>query len=199
MWKLDQSHVLQLPPLSMSNFRFVKWISSPLGFLAHPKVDLFISHCGINSVHESIWLGTSILCIPIIGDQHDMAQRLEDAGVGKWLNKLNFTSEQLKTTIEIMLREEEIVTRTKNMKRLQKVMQWHGGVERAVDLIEIVAEYGIESFLPIDDTYSWYIYYNIDVAVIWFLLLIGTKRLFMYFCCQQRSRAMKKLFKEKEF
>ena len=48
-----------------------------------------------------------------------MAQRIEDAGVGKWLHKFKFTSEQLKQTIESMLTEEEVSLREKNIKRIQ--------------------------------------------------------------------------------
>jgi hypothetical protein len=181
IWKLDRDDLIS----STSTFRIVKWFSSTLGYLSHPNVYLFISHCGINSVYESIWLGTSVLCIPILADQQDMAQRLEDAGVGKWLNKLTFTSKQLKETIEIMLQENEISLRQRNIKRIQTLMKLHGGVERAVDLIEIVAEYGIESLIPINNSYPWYAYYDLDIYIIWLLILIGLQQFIVrcYCCC----------------
>ncbi len=74
-----------------------------------------------------------------------MAQRVEDAGVGRWLHKFKFTSEQLRETIEMMLTEEEKVLREKNIKRIQAMMKIHGGIERAVDLIEMVAEHGMKN------------------------------------------------------
>jgi len=192
IWKLNQHDFISTP-----TFRIVEWISSTLGYLAHPNIHLFISHCGINSVYESIWLGTSVPCIPILADQQDMAQRLEDAGVGKWLNKLTFTSEQFKETIEIMFKEEEISFRQRNIKRIQTMMKLHGGIERAVDLIEIVAEYGIESLIPINNSYPWYAYYNLDIYAIWLVILIGLQQFIVRCCCCCRRRLPINKSKEK--
>ncbi|CAF2953607.1 unnamed protein product [Rotaria sp. Silwood2] len=129
-------------------------------YLAHPNVHLFIFHCGINSAYESIWLSTSILCIPIIDDQQDMAQCLEDAGIGRWLHKYDFTSEKLKQTIEMMLNNEERLFREKNIKRIETIMKLDGDAEHAVDLIEMFAEYGIKSLVPINNSSPFYAYHN---------------------------------------
>jgi UDP:flavonoid glycosyltransferase YjiC (YdhE family) len=40
-----------------------------MGVLAHAATKVFLSHCGINSVHESVYLATKLLCIPILADQ----------------------------------------------------------------------------------------------------------------------------------
>lgn len=185
IWKITEDN--ELPVESSSRFRIAKWFSSGLGHLAHPNVRLFISHCGINSAHESIWLGTPIFCIPILADQQDMAQRVQDAGVGQWLHKINITSEQLKHVIESMLNDQEMLRTEKNIKRIQKLMRLSGGVERAVDLIEMFVDYGIESWVPIVNSYPWYAYYNLDVYIIWLILLIGAKMLIQRCCCRRRG------------
>lgn len=195
LWKLNVPRFNQLE--SSSNIRFVRWISSTTGLLAHPKTVLFISHCGVNSAHESIWMGTSILCIPILGDQFDMAQRLEDAGVGKWLDKLTFTSEELKSTIEMMLSDTEKTQRENNIQQVRKIMKWHGGVERAVDLIEIVSEYGIQSFVPRKNSFPWYSYYNFDAFAIWLLLFIGFVWFSRRLCCCCRPQRLERTVKQK--
>lgn len=73
LWKLDSSDHRFLPPADAlppsSQMRVVTWISSQLGVLAHPATQLFLSHCGINSVHESVYLEKKLLCIPILADQ----------------------------------------------------------------------------------------------------------------------------------
>ncbi|CAF0990171.1 unnamed protein product [Adineta ricciae] len=189
LWKIDHPGISQT---SSSTFRIVKWISSSLGHLAHPAVQIFISHCGINSAYESVWLGTAILCIPRLGDQLDMAQRLEDAGVGKWLNQNKFTPDQLKQTVELMLTSGEMVSRERNIKRIQAIMKLHGGVERAVDLIEMTAEYGIKSFVPVNNSYPWYAYYNLDVYTIWLFILILLKKLIHYLILCNRRTAKSK-------
>ena len=45
-------------------------------------VDLFISHGGNNSVHESLFFATPLLVIPIFGDQHANGQVVEDQQLG---------------------------------------------------------------------------------------------------------------------
>lgn len=184
VWKLDRH---DLP--SIENVRITPWISSSLGYLAHSSVHLFLSHCGINSVYESIWLGTSILCIPIFADQQDMAQRVADAGVGRWLNKFTFTSEQLQQTIEIMFRNEERRTRERNIRRIQAWMRFHGGIERAVDLIETVTEHGIDGLVSLHRSYPWYAYYNVDVYAIWLLLLILLRKCIVHCWHDKRNFA----------
>ena len=185
VWKLDHH---DFP--STEKFRIVQWISSSLGYLAHSNVHLFISHCGINSVYESIWLGTSILCIPIVADQQDMAQRVEDAGVGRWLNKFTFTSEQLKQTIQTMFKEVERSTRERNIRRIQAWMKLHGGIERAVDLIETVAEHGVDVLVSPNRSSPWYAYYNLDVYAIWLLGLIVLRQCIVH--CWYRRRNLSK-------
>ncbi|CAF1070935.1 unnamed protein product [Adineta steineri] len=181
IWKLNQ--IYDFPTELPSRIRIVPWISSTLGYLAHPNVQLFLSHCGINSAYESIWLGTSILCIPFLGDQHDMAQRLIDANVGRSLDKLTFTPEELRETIEIMFKEDEILFSQENIKRIQRIIRLNGGVERAVDLIEMVADYGFQAFIPIENSYPWYVYYNFDVYTIWLLSSLVILQLILRCCC----------------
>ena len=188
-WKLDKRDLLprELP----ATFRVVPWISSTLGYLAHPNVQLYISHCGINSAYESIWLGTPILCLPFLGDQHDMAQRLVDAGVGRWLDNLKSTSEELRANITIMFSEEEYSSRQENIQRIQTIIRIHGGVERAVDLIEMATEYGIEFLVPANNSHPWYAYYNVDVYAFWLFVCLLLRQLIIYcYCCRRRHRTL---------
>ena len=42
----------------------VSWVTSQLDVISHPRVSLFLSHCGHNSALESMALGTPVLCSP---------------------------------------------------------------------------------------------------------------------------------------
>jgi hypothetical protein len=140
-------------------------------------IQIFISHCGINSAYESIWLGTPIICIPISVDQYDMGHRIQDAGVGVLLDKLAFTPEELRSHIETILENKNY---SHNIKRMQVMMKLHGGVQHAADTIETVAQFGSKMFIPIDYFYPYYAYYNLDVYGVWFLIVYILRRLYIY-------------------
>nr|CAD2187276.1 unnamed protein product [Meloidogyne enterolobii] len=56
--------------------------------LSQTNTRVFISHCGINSVNESMYAGVPLICIPFTGDQLYNASIIEANGVGVYL-KLN--------------------------------------------------------------------------------------------------------------
>eukprot|EP00922_Rhytidocystis_sp_ex-Travisia-forbesii_P071717 GHVS01107034.1.p1 GENE.GHVS01107034.1~~GHVS01107034.1.p1 ORF type:complete len:701 (+),score=92.77 GHVS01107034.1:312-2105(+) len=62
-------------------FKVVSWTSTP-AVLAHPLVKVFVSHCGGNGVHESLFAQTPIVGLPFLGDQPLNCQRVHHAKVG---------------------------------------------------------------------------------------------------------------------
>ncbi|XP_059096110.1 UDP-glucuronosyltransferase 2A3-like [Tigriopus californicus] len=76
--------------------------------LEHPNTKLFISHCGSSSVQESIFYGVPILGMPIFEDQFDIAQSLEERGVGLVI----WNKEQI-TWLEISAKIKEIIQNPK--------------------------------------------------------------------------------------
>jgi UDP:flavonoid glycosyltransferase YjiC (YdhE family) len=46
------------------------------------KVDVFISHCGNNSIHEAFFMGCPLLCVPVFGDQHPNAVHITKQNLG---------------------------------------------------------------------------------------------------------------------
>jgi UDP:flavonoid glycosyltransferase YjiC (YdhE family) len=126
-------------PSSMpANVRVVSWVASQIGVLAHPNVRVFVSHCGINSVHESLYAGTPVVGLPLMADQRDMAQRVEDAGVGVILDKRHLSAKALGQAIRTVLYEPRF---THNIAPIQASFTLAGGVRRAADLIEHAAAF----------------------------------------------------------
>ncbi|HWI19173.1 MAG TPA: glycosyltransferase [Vicinamibacterales bacterium] len=136
LWILKKAQADRLPPGLPSSLRVMEWGPQPFAILSHPNVKVFVSHCGINSAHESIAAGTPIAGIPMFADQRDMAVRIADAGVGTWFDKRALTGAQLGSAIHSLMRDAEIPAR---IARLQDLIARTGGVSKAADCIAAAA------------------------------------------------------------
>ena len=65
-----------------------------------PKIDLFLSHGGNNSINEALAAGKPIIVLPIGGEQGDNASRIKYLGVGRQVDTDHFTSDQLRALAE---------------------------------------------------------------------------------------------------
>ena len=133
LWVLRKPMHALLPEPLPGNIRIIEWGPPPISILSHPNVRAFVSHCGINSVHESLFAGTPIVGIPMLADQRDMGARVEDAGVGLWLDKTHFTAMELRRAISRVLRDDSFRS---GIPAIQESFRLAGGVPRAADLIE---------------------------------------------------------------
>ncbi|KAL2935232.1 UDP-glycosyltransferase 86A1, partial [Bienertia sinuspersici] len=80
----------------------VPW-TNQVAVLSHPAIGGFLTHCGWNSVLESIWYHVPMLCFPVFGDQPTSRKLVVD----DWNVGVNLTSEK-------PLRRMEITTQIKN-------------------------------------------------------------------------------------
>lgn len=125
------------------NVRIESWVPSVSAVLSHDNVRVFISHCGVNSVYESLAAGTPIVGIPMMAGQREMAIRVQDAGVGLSVNKSTFTPEELRRAVLRVLQDDSF---RRPIPALQSLFKLAGGAGRAADLIEHFAAFGV-SFL----------------------------------------------------
>lgn len=125
------------------NVRIESWVPSVSAVLSHDNVRVFISHCGVNSVYESLAAGTPIVGIPMMAGQRDMAVRVHDAGVGLVLNKSTFTPEQLRAALLRVLGDDVF---RRPIPALKSSFKLAGGARRAADLIEHFVAVGIAHY-----------------------------------------------------
>ena len=68
----------------------------PEGVRVEPYVDqmevlsrasLFITHCGMNSVSEALYMGVPLLLFPLTGEQRAVARRVAELGAGIMLGE----------------------------------------------------------------------------------------------------------------
>ncbi|MBQ1388208.1 MAG: glycosyl transferase [Clostridia bacterium] len=65
------------------------------------RADAFISHCGMNSASESLFMAVPLILFPQTGEQHAVARRAYELGAGRYLKK--DTPEEIRKAVEEVL------------------------------------------------------------------------------------------------
>jgi MGT family glycosyltransferase len=102
------------------------------------KASVFISHCGMNSVNESLYFGVPLLMLPIIQEQKMNAQRVEELGAGIYYKKQVIDDPQFAESIHSLLNDSKYA---KAAQSVGKQLLESGGAKKAVErILEFVAE-----------------------------------------------------------
>ena len=65
------------------------------------KADVFVSHCGMNSVSESLYFSVPLVMLPKTSEQEGVAARVEQLGAGLRLKQT--TPEAIRAAVETVL------------------------------------------------------------------------------------------------
>ncbi len=99
------------------------------------KADVFFSHCGMNSVNESLYFGVPLIMLPQTSEQGGVAQRVFQMGAGIKLEKENKTS--ILEAVKLVL---EDTSYAKNAALLADGFKRCAGAKGAADKIMSVCE-----------------------------------------------------------
>ena len=101
------------------------------------RASLFVTHCGMNSASEGMWMGVPELLFPLTGEQRAVARRVAEVGAGKPLEEaVARDSAALRRTILAALSDERL---REGSARMRKDLRACGGPAAAADFIEQVA------------------------------------------------------------
>ena len=92
--------------------------------------DAFITHCGMNSVNESLYYGVPMILFPQQSEQRMIANRVLDLGAGIMLKKNNIKDIK-KSTLEVVNND----MYKENAIKLSKSFKSSGGAKKASDAI----------------------------------------------------------------
>ena len=95
--------------------------------------DLFLTHGGANSVHEGLYFGVPLLCIPFFGDQPANARKVSELGAGASLSPDDITSASLRDTADTLLGTSSYRVRAA---ALSDTLRCLGGASEAARVIE---------------------------------------------------------------
>ena len=157
---------------SPANVKSFKWLPQN-DLLAHPKVKLFISHCGQNSQMEGIFHAVPFICIPFIVDQYSNAARTEYHAYGKSLSIMHFSEVMLVSAIEEVMNN---ATYRMNVERASRTFRDRPETprERTVYWIEHVIKFGGGHLRSYANEMPLYQYWMLDIMLFVSCVIIMT-------------------------
>jgi MGT family glycosyltransferase len=94
------------------------------------QADVFLTHCGMNSVSEALWLGVPTVLFPQQSEEGVVADRLEELGAG--LRPKNQRPQAIRAAVETALRDPSY---REKARALGETLREAGGAERAAEFI----------------------------------------------------------------
>lgn len=104
------------------------------------KSDVFITHCGMNSVSESLYFGVPLVLFPQHSEQRVVAERVAEVGAGVKLK--GSKSKHLIAAVEEILSDD---TYHGNARKIAESFRKSGGAIEAAKVIEVMSEEKIVS------------------------------------------------------
>lgn len=92
--------------------------------------DIFITHCGMNSVSEALYFGIPLVLFPQTTEQHGVANRVKELNAGKFLEDINI--ENIRNTVLEVLNSKEI---KENAQKISDSFKECGGAKEAARFI----------------------------------------------------------------
>lgn len=93
-------------------------------FVPQPEVlqhtDVFLTHCGMNSVNEAIYYGVPMVAIPFINDQISNAKQIVKLGIGKRVRSFPINGKQLYEAAMAIYGDEKMRNHSKKIQSLIK-------------------------------------------------------------------------------
>ena len=166
---------------TIPNLRIVTWLRpSLMAAMAHPRVRVFLTHCGQSSPFEAIAAGLPMVGAAALADQMGKAHLLDYAGVGH-ASPFPITAPTLVETLEKTLKAHEYARLVGNMARHRHLARRAGGVKRAADIVQEAANIGTRHLRPVN--FDWPIVQRLNLDLIaMFCALTVLVTLFVSFC-----------------
>ena len=95
--------------------------------------DVFLTHCGMNSVNEAMSCGVPMVTMPFINDQISNAKRIIELGIGKSVRSFPSSGRQLYKTVKDVYSDKHIRKRSIDIKN---ILKGEANLEEVISQIE---------------------------------------------------------------
>lgn len=120
-------------PIVPDNVQLHRWVPQ---LTVLERADAFVSHAGMNSVMEAMYFGTPVVAVPHMPEQRLVAARLQELGLGAYLEPAEATGERLREAVDRVAAAEH--TRAQ-VRALSETLRSTDGPVIAADYVEAVA------------------------------------------------------------
>ncbi|KAK4740512.1 hypothetical protein SAY87_032359 [Trapa incisa] len=125
----------------------VPWVPQ-IQVLGHPSVGVFVTHCGSNSVYESIANGVPMICRPVFGEQRMVGRLVTEVWeVGVRVDSGLMTEDGLIRSFQVIFRDERGRKMREKAQALKELVKAAAGPEgkAAEDLKDVVEILSVSS------------------------------------------------------
>ena len=163
--------------------------------LGHPKVSLFITHCGLKSYAESAYHGKPLICFPVFADQAGNAANMQQRGLGLSMDIRAFMAVDLAANIDRILgsdsnRSSTFTANTQRMALLMRHAYPTSAQERIAFWIEHVIKFGGDHLRTSGYELNLAQFLMLDVLTVMFMIVLMVVVVCSY-CCLRLCRLCK--------
>ncbi|CAI5452742.1 unnamed protein product [Caenorhabditis angaria] len=157
---------------NIKNVRVSDWLPQP-AILQHPRLKLFITHAGYNSIMESARTGVPLITIPFMFDQNLNSRAIEKKGWGirRTKNQLLSNPQAIEEAIREILNNPKY---TENAHRIRDLIKSkpQSSSERFLKTVDwVISNNGVPELLFDGRNTNTIIYYNLDILIPIFVLI----------------------------
>ncbi|XP_034855036.1 UDP-glucuronosyltransferase 3A1-like isoform X1 [Mirounga leonina] len=172
IWKCNPLHWPKDVKLA-ANVKIVDWLPQN-DLLAHPRIRLFVTHGGLNSIMEAIQHGVPLVGIPVLGDQPDNLVRVEAKKFGVSIQLKHIKAETLALKMKQVIEDKRyksaavaasIIRRSHPLTPAQRLVGW---------IDHILQTGGAAHLKPHGLQQPWHEQYLLDVFLFLLLVTLGT-------------------------
>ncbi|KAL1506654.1 hypothetical protein ABEB36_005979 [Hypothenemus hampei] len=168
IWKWENENMENKP----DNVFISQWLPQET-LLAHPKVKLFITQGGLQSIEEAITVHKPIIGIPFHSDQTTNVDSCVKYGLGKMINLEELDENILKSYAIEIINDPKYAENAKKLNQLMKD-QPQDGLEKAIWWIEYVSRHkGARHLRSLAVDLPWWQYLLLDVLGFLFGIFIA--------------------------